>query len=124
MNNDLVVFRLGDIMDMEAECLMRQNGGAATQAAVNLVNTVRSRSFKSGDKGSAYTTSTLTLDELLNERGREFSYEMKRREDMIRFGHFNDAWWEKPATDAHYQLYPIPYNAITTNNNLKQNPGY
>ena len=26
MNNDLVVFRLGDILDMKAECLMRQNG--------------------------------------------------------------------------------------------------
>jgi hypothetical protein len=124
MNNDDVVFRLGDIMDMKAECEMRQNGGTATADAVALVNAVRARSFKTGAVGSTYTTSTLTLDELLNERGREFSYEMHRREDMIRFGHFNDAWWEKPATDAHYELYPIPYIAITGNSALKQNPGY
>ena len=124
MNNDLVVFRLSDIMAMKAECLMRQNGGAATADAVSLVNQVRARSFKLHDTGSAYTTSTLTLNELLNERGREFSYEMKRREDMIRFGHFNDAWWEKAVTDAHYQLYPIPYAATTGNKALKQNPGY
>jgi hypothetical protein len=124
MNNDDVIFRLGDILMMKAECLMRQSGGAATTAAVALVNQVRSRSFTNGAPGSVYTTSTLTLNELLNERGREFSYEMHRREDMIRFGHFNDAWWEKQATDAHYELYPIPYNAITANSKLTQNPGY
>jgi len=124
MNNDDVVFRLGDIMDMKAECEMRQNGGVATADAVSLVNQVRARSFKPGDPGATYTTTTLTLPELLNERGREFSYEMHRREDMIRFGVFNNAWWEKPVTDAHYELYPIPYAAITANSNLKQNPGY
>jgi hypothetical protein len=124
MNNDDVVFRLGDIMDMKAECEMRMNGGTATADAVSLVNQVRARSFKAGAAGSTYTAATLTLDELLNERGREFSYEMHRREDLIRFGHFNDAWWEKPATDAHYELYPIPFAATTANPTLKQNPGY
>jgi hypothetical protein len=124
MNNDDVIFRLGDILMMKAECLMRQSGGAATTAAVALVNQVRSRSFINSAPGSVFTATTLTLNELLNERGREFSYEMHRREDMIRFGHFNDAWWEKPATDAHYELYPIPYNAITANSKLTQNPGY
>ena len=123
MNNDLVVFRLGDIMFMKAECEMRQNGGTATADAVSLINQVRARSFKKGDPSATYTTS-LTLDTLLNERGREFSYEMKRREDMVRFGHFEDAWWEKQATDKHYDLYPIPYSAITANSALKQNPGY
>jgi hypothetical protein len=124
MNNDLVVFRLADIMAMKAECLMRQNNGVATSEAVSLVNQIRARSFAPGSAGAAYSTSTLTMNELLNERGREFSYEMKRREDLVRFGHFNDAWWEKPQSDKHYELYPIPYNAITGNAALKQNPGY
>ena len=39
------------------------------------------------------------MDELLNERGREFAYEMFSREDLIRFGKFQDAWWEKEASD-------------------------
>lgn len=124
MNNDMVVFRYADIMMMKAESLMRMNGNAATQQAVDLVNEVRARSFNAGDPAAKYTSATLTMDELLNERGREFAYEMFRREDLIRFGHFGDAWWEKEATDAHYNIFPIPFDVVTANPALKQNPGY
>ena len=65
------------------------------------------------------------MNELLNERGREFAYEMFRREDLIRFGKFQDAWWEKPADpDKHYEIFPIPQTVLTSNPSLKQNPGY
>ena len=126
MNNDMVVFRYADILMMKAECLMRLNGNAATQAAVDLVNQVRKRDFSAADWAQAkYTTSSLTMDELLNERGREFAYEMFRREDLIRFGKFEDAWWDKAQDpDKHYELFPIPQTVITSNPALKQNPGY
>jgi hypothetical protein len=125
MNNDMVVLRYADILFMKAESLMRINGGAATQEAVDLINQVRQRDFSAQDfNKEKYTTATLTMDELLNERGREFAYEMFRREDLIRFGKFEDAWWEKDATDAHYDIFPIPFNIITANPALKQNPGY
>jgi hypothetical protein len=126
MNNDMVVFRYADILMMKAECLMRANGNSASQDAVDLVNQVRQRSFSTADWSAAkYTTSKLTMDELLNERGREFSYEMFRREDLIRFGHFQDAWWEKQQdADKHYELFPIPQTVLTSNPALKQNPGY
>ncbi|WP_233219328.1 RagB/SusD family nutrient uptake outer membrane protein [Adhaeribacter arboris] len=124
MNNDLVVFRLSDILFMKAECLMRLNDGAATSEAVNLINQVRARSFKKNDRNARYTTSQLTLDELLNERGREFAYEMLRREDLIRFGHFNDEWWEKPASEPFRKFFPIPFNALTANPALTQNSSY
>lgn len=124
MNNDLVVFRLADVMFIKAESLMRKNGNAATQEAVDLINTVRARSFSENDPDAKYTTSTLTMDELLNERAREFAYEMFRREDLIRFGHFTDAWWEKPASDKKYEIFPIPFNILTANKALQQNPGY
>ncbi|PGH39576.1 MAG: RagB/SusD family nutrient uptake outer membrane protein, partial [Candidatus Nephrothrix sp. EaCA] len=45
MGNDLVIYRLADIMLMKAEALMRKNG-SATQEAVDLVNRVRARAFK------------------------------------------------------------------------------
>jgi hypothetical protein len=64
------------------------------------------------------------MDELLNERGRELAYEMHRREDLIRFGRFTDEWWEKPASDPHREIYPIPFNVLTSNPSLKQNPGH
>jgi starch-binding outer membrane protein, SusD/RagB family len=124
MNNDMVIFRLADIMLMKAECLMRLNNGVATQEAVDLVNEVRERSFEPGDPDATYTTTTLTLDELLDERGRELAYEMHRREDLIRFDRFNDEWWEKPASDEKYKLYPIPANVRAANPVLEQNTGY
>ena len=109
---------------MKAEALMRLNGDAATPEAVNLVNEVRARSFAPNDPDAKYTTGTLTMDELLNERGREFAYEMFRREDLLRFGKFNEPWWEKEASDVHYNIFPIPFDIITANPALKQNPGY
>lgn len=124
MGNDMVIFRLADILYTKAEALMRLNGDAAPQEAVDLVNQVRSRSFESGDPDAEYTTGTLTLDELLDERGREFAYEMFRREDLIRFGRFNDEWWEKEASAEKYKLYPIPFDVVTANPKLTQNPGY
>lgn len=124
MSNDMVIFRLADIMLMKAEALMRLNGGTATPEAVDLVNQVRARNFEVGDPDATYTVATLTLDELIDERGRELAYEMHRREDLIRFGDFNDAWWEKPASEEYRQLFPIPAQALTANPNLEQNPGY
>ncbi len=126
MNNDMVVFRYADILYMKAECLMRLNGNAATQNAVDLVNQVRQRNFSTADwPNEKYTTTALTMDELLNERGREFSYEMFRREDLIRFGKFENAWWDKEQdADKHYEIFPIPEIVLTSNPALKQNPGY
>jgi hypothetical protein len=124
MNNDLVIFRLGDVMFMKAEALMRKAGNTATGEAVSLVNAVRKRAFNSDATGSVYTTGTLSMNELLKERGREFSYEICRREDLIRFNHFNDAWWEKEKSAEFRKLFPIPTNVLTANPNLKQNPGY
>ncbi len=125
MNNDMVVFRYADILDMKAECLMRLNSNSATQPAVDLVNQVRARSFAENDPEAKYTTASLTMNELLNERGREFAYEMFRREDLIRFGKFEDAWWDKPQdADKHHEIFPIPQTVLTGNPALKQNPGY
>src|SRR5690606_30616751 len=118
------IFRLADIMLMKAEALMRINGGAATQEAVDLVNAVRARSFEPGDPGAEYTTTRLTMDELLGERGRELAYEMHRREDLIRFGRFTEAWWEKDASEEYREIYPIPFEVLTANPALEQNPGY
>lgn len=124
MNNDLVVFRLADVMFMKAEAIMRKNNNTANAEAVSLINDVRARSFDAADPDATYSTGQLTMDELLDERAREFAYEMTRREDLIRFGKFNEAWWEKEETDNHYELFPIPANIMTANPALTQNPGY
>ncbi len=71
-----------------------------------------------------WTAADLTLETLLEERGREMFFEGHRRQDMIRFGIFNNAWWEKPASDETKELFPLPGATVDANPNLKQNPGY
>ncbi len=73
---------------------------------------------------SLYQKKDLTLEKILDERSRELAWEGLRRQDLIRFGKWNDAWFEKEAKDDFTKLFPIPYWAIDTNSKLKQNPGY
>lgn len=123
MDNDLVIYRLADILLMKAEALMRMNGGVATAEAVALVNKIRERAFGNGDHN--YSSSSLTLDELLNERSRELSWEGTRRQDLIRFGKYQNAWFGKAAEPSNKSdLLPIPGTILPTNPNLKQNPLY
>lgn len=125
--NHYLMYRLTEIYFNKAEALMRKNGGSATQEAVDLINACRERCFAPADRDAAkYTTVTLTMDELLNERGREFIFEGKRRTDLIRFGVYTTGtWWDhKPTNDKTRELYPIPSTQLGANPNLVQNPGY
>lgn len=126
-SNDWAVYRLTWIYFAKAEAVMRKNGGAATAEAVQLVNDCKKRAFSAADwPAEAYTTATLTIDELLDERGREFIFEGFRRTDLIRFNKYvNTAWWDHtPTNDPNKELFPIPLRQVAANPNLKQNPGY
>ena len=121
MSNDWVEFRYADVLMIKAEALMRKNG-AATAEVLALVNQVRSRAY--GGNANNYTTTTLTMDEFLAELGREFAWENHRRQDLIRFDKWNNAWFEKPAGDNHLKLFPIPNWVLDVSPQLKQNSGY
>jgi hypothetical protein len=146
-NNNWNVYRLSWIYFAKAEALMRKNGGVATQEAVDLINSVKQRAFtpeywnsaEAVANGSRYTTATLTMNELLAERGREFIMEGKRRQDLIRFDVWEfgiPGWWDSPSagygngsggtlvSSRHTRVFPIPYRAMDRNPNLVQNPGY
>ena len=62
---------------------------------------------------AAYTTA-LTLDNIIDERGREFSWEMVRRRDLIRFGKFNDPTYLQyvEAKDNFRKWFPIPFSVL------------
>ena len=123
MDNDYAMFRYADILLMKAEAIMRNNGSTTSSDAtvLSLVNQVRERAF--GDDSQNYTS--ISLDELLAERGRELAFEEVRRQDLIRFGKWGDAWKFKPAhADSYKELYPLPNNAMNANPNLQQNDGY
>ena len=115
MSNDFVLFRYGEVVLNKAEALWRKSAGDAE--ALALVNMIRTRA-------GVAPFGALTADNFLAERGREFCFEMKRRTDLIRFGKWDDAWWEKPVSEAFKTLMPIPEAQIILNSNLVQNPGY
>ncbi len=116
-NNDWVVYRYSDVLLMKAEAILR--GGTATGGAtpLSLVNLVRAA------RGAAALAS-VDLNALLDERGREFYWEGQRRNDLIRFGKFLQAWQEKPVSGSERLLFPIPNPQLAVNPNLHQNPGY
>jgi len=122
-HNDFVFFRLPDVLLMKAEAILR--GGTPTSAgygsnAKEIVNAIRTHPSR-----GATAMSTVTLDSLLDERGRELWWEGWRRPDLIRFGKFLNAFQEKDyVSDPKYLLYPIPAEQIAVNPNLVQNPGY
>ncbi len=112
--NDIAFIRYADILLIKAEALARQ--GLFGDALV-LVNEIRARS-------NASQLGSVTLDDILDERGRELAFEMTRRRDLIRFGKFGDAWEWKDVSEPFRTLYPIPKQAIEANGNLIQNFGY
>lgn len=116
-NNDWVVYRYADVLLMKAEAILRGGTGAPADA-LDIVNDIRS------NRGVADLTS-LTLDGLLDERGRELYWEGWRRQDLIRFGKFLGTWETKPeAGQAKELLFALPSQQIAVNPSLVQNPGY
>ncbi|NNK80190.1 MAG: RagB/SusD family nutrient uptake outer membrane protein, partial [Flavobacteriales bacterium] len=108
LSNDFPVFRYADVLLMKAECAVRIGGPGAGDM---YVNEIRSRAGLDGMTGA-------DLDLILEERGRELFCEGHRRQDLIRFGKFNDAWWEKAPSDPSRNTFPIPQWAIDANPNL------
>ncbi len=117
MDNDFALFRYADIVLMYAEALIRQDKVADAVAIADLAK-IRERAGL-----AAYTTSTLTLDELYAERGRELAWEGWRHEDMIRFGTYLTKYWAHPdiSTQTYRNIFPIPTDALNANPNLVQN---
>lgn len=115
-DNDFVFFRYADIMLMKAEAIFR--GGTSDETALEIVNELRAAR-------GASVLGALTEGDLSDERSRELYLEGWRRNDQIRFNEFLGTWQQKSnQSDASRLLFPIPSEAISTNPNLPQNPGY
>lgn len=117
--------RLAEVYYSLAECKYRAGDKAGAAA---LLNDVRKRDYPDGS-GSLYKAdgSQLTDQEMLDEWGREFLVEGRRRTDLIRWGVFNTGtWWDKkPDADNHTEIFPIGVNVLNASaGSLKQNPGY
>lgn len=106
LSNDFPLFRLTDFYLMKAECEIRLGNSGD-----DWINPVRSRA-------GVDPISNWTLEQLLEERGRELVVEGHRRQDLIRFGKWGQSWWEKEAHGDDKNTFPIPQWAIDGNPNL------
>jgi hypothetical protein len=118
--NDFAYFRVAEIYLIKAEALNEQGDPTAAEGWINLV---RARVFEP-DEPVTCTDQATCRNLIMNERLFELVFEAKRRQDLIRFGRFDDAWTFKSASSAHRVLMPIPQSQLDLNPLLDQNPGY
>lgn len=130
-DGDFFLMRSAEAYLTYAEALTRQAGNAdntpVTGEALTAVRAIRNRAH-------APNITSFTLRQLLDEWGREFYFEGRRRTDLIRFGKFGGntgyQWQWKGGVkegqdfEAYRNLFAIPTNDRTVNKNLVQNPGY
>ena len=116
---DIKVFRYSEayLNRIEALRLTGQTGLALTEL----------NSFAASRKGTSYTGANL-LNDILNERAKEFYGEGQRFLDLKRYNlpvvrNSNCSVCNLEATDHRFVL-PVSQSAINSNPNLKQYPGY
>ena len=136
VDTDFPMFRLGDVYLMYAEAVARGGTGGSEANAVSYINALRARAY--GDNSGNISASDITLDFLIDERGRELYWEAHRRTDLIRFGLFSTSETANPRavwpwkggvaggqeTETFRDLFPLPSSQIIANPKLVQNDGY
>ena len=123
-DNDVPIFRYADILLTKCEAILRGATATNGDTPMGLFNQIRAY------VNAPAIASNPTLDELLDERGREFFDENWRRNDLIRFGYFEDDWGFKHTvnpgakTDYTKRIFPVPTGVLNENTNWTQNEGY
>ncbi|MDO4880551.1 MAG: RagB/SusD family nutrient uptake outer membrane protein [Capnocytophaga sp.] len=126
VDTDVALIRLAEVYLNYAEAVVRGGGGSTSQA-LQYVNALRTRA-------GATSLTSLTAENVLDERSRELYWEGFRRTDLIRFGYFTSSSYLWPfkggvkdgtGTSEYRNLYPIPTNIILASQGvIKQNQGY
>ena len=123
-SNDLPIFRYADILLTKAEAIARGASATNGQTAQSLLNEIRTY------VNAPTFSGTPTLNDIYDERGRELFDENWRRNDMIRYGHFEDEYgfhrkgFPTARFDKECRIFPIPQSVLNKNTTWKQNAGY
>lgn len=121
--NDVPIFRYADILLTKAEAILRGANATKGDTPETLMNQIRSY------VNAPLVSGKISLDDILDERGREFFEENWRRNDLIRFDKFESDWGFKnklnpDAKNKLYRIFPIPTDVMNKNTNWTQNEGY
>lgn len=129
---DFPIFRLSEMYLIYAEAVLRGGTGGNTATAVGYINKIRERAYGTINQGQI-NASDLTLQFILDERGRELYWEGHRRTDLVRYGLLTTGTYLWPwkggvasgtAVNDKFNLFPIPASNIVANPNLTQNTDY
>jgi starch-binding outer membrane protein, SusD/RagB family len=131
--NNVSIIRYADILFYKAEALNELQGPNAT--SVGLINEVISRSGLANIDVSDFGSKAELRDYIFNERNKEFFMEMRRREDLFRWGKSTDGnplskFKEKvkPTLDdpskysdnVKYYVFPYPQKEIDANTSIDE----
>ncbi len=127
VDTDFFLFRVAEAYLNAAEAEMHINGEGSSKAK-GYIDALRKRAH-------ATVSTSYTLNDVLDERAREFYFEGLRRTDLIRFNQFGGTqatynWSYKGGNingvtfDKTRNVYPIPTSEILANRNLVQIDGY
>ncbi len=115
VDNDIVLFRYADALLMEAEAKVRNGEDGSIE-----LNAIRER------VGMAPVA--VNLDNILKERLLELVWEGWRRQDLIRFGKYTQAYDQRIPVEneetGFTTVFPIPQKCLDLNKKFTQNFGY
>jgi len=134
-DTDVPLMRAAEAYLNYAEAITRGAAVIGGYTAQQAVNALRTRA------GAVNLAGAPTLQNIIDERAKEFFFEGYRRSDLIRFNQYGGTstynWdWKggvAPATDgtptattfsADLNIFPLPSSDLNANPNLTQNPGY
>jgi hypothetical protein len=126
---NFIVLRFTDILLLKAECVLHGAPGSQAADVDAAVNRVRARGGLTSPKAN------ITLDQLMEERRKEFASEGSRWHDLVRSGLVESAMTSWIAKDdvlkqiqpfqKNYIIYPIPQAELDVKQGLYiQNSGY
>ncbi len=126
--NDLPIMRYAEMLLIRAEAHAENNNLAGAAADINSLRTARI----TGYTPVSFATKTEAIDAILAERTKELCYEGFRFYDLKRRGlpvdrlavDVQSAAWQMLPSDNYRFTFPVPQDAIDSNPNTVQNPGY
>lgn len=105
----------------EAALMLSQN-----DKALKYINKVRERARNCGDTGVPAPLTSVSLDDIISERRREFVSEGKRFYDLVRYGIAADVLNASPTADGFdrefvvgkHEFHPLPEREVTLSNGI------